>query len=229
MADEFKKVVDLAMAGKEVKRCVDYRFSLLKIAHYMKDKFDKRDQNIQLMFETLVEIQQILYLPEEKRTPRIILRLYNLTLLHAIMCHSIFQRKNIKSMTYRKFYGKYYHGLITHAPLQYRLISGSVSNAEDEERVFNKIKMITANTSSNHPGHIIGNLFIRFQVEQKHTKDLKNETEARKLQHEISTLYDAMEKLPNTVVPYEFIAEKPRLWQAHLERISYYLLPGEGV
>ena len=66
-------------------------------------------------------------------------------------------------------------------------------------------------------------------MEHKHTKDLKNETEARKLQHEISTLNDAMEKLPNTVVPYEFIAEKPRLWQAHLEHISHYLLPGEGV
>ena len=73
-------------------------------------------------------------------------------------------------MTTRTFYGKYYHQITTHAPFQYRLISGAASNCEDEERVFNKVKKITANTSSNHPGHIIGNLFIRFQVEQKKAK-----------------------------------------------------------
>ena len=227
--DELKMIINLSMEGKEVKLCVDYRLSLLKVSHYMKDRFEEKDQNLQLMLDTLVEIQAILYLPEEERTPRTILRLHNLTFLHAIMCHSIFDRKNIKSMMYRKFYGKYYHGLITHAPFQYRLISGSASNAEDEERVFNKIKRITANTSSNHPGHIIGNLFIRFQVEQKHAKDLKEDNEAKTVQHEISKLYNAMDKLPNTVVPYEFIARKPRVWQAHLERIADFLLPGEGV
>ena len=179
------------------------------------------------MLDTLVEIQAIfLYLPEEERTSCTILCLHNLTFLHAMMCHSIFDRENIKSMTYRKFYGKYYHGLITHAPFKYRLVSGSAWNAEDEERVFNKIKQITANTSSNHPGHIIGNLFIRFQVEQKHAKDLKEDNEANTVQHQIYKLYNAMDKLPNTVVPYEFMARKPRVWQAHFERIDDFLLPG---
>ena len=195
----------------------------------MKDRFEGKDQNLQLMLDTLVEIQAILYLPEEERTPRTILCLHNLTFLHAIMCHSIFDRKNSKSMTYRKFYGKYYHGLITHAPFQYRLVSGSASNAEDKKRVFNKIKRITANTSSNHQGHIIGNLFIRFQVEQKHAKDLKEDNDAKTVQHEISKLYNAVDKLPNTVVPYEFMARKPRVWHAHLERIADFLLLGEGV
>ena len=55
----------------------DHRLELLKVAHY------KIDSDAQALMETLVEIQQILYAGEQLRTPIGILRLHNLTFVHA--------------------------------------------------------------------------------------------------------------------------------------------------
>ena len=60
---------------------------------------------------------------------------------------------------------KYQHNLLVHAPLQYRLVSGASINCEDEERIFNSIKDITQSTTNNKPGHVIGNLIVRQEVE----------------------------------------------------------------
>lgn len=57
-----------------------------------------------------------------------------------------------------------------HAPMQYRIISGSSINCEDDERIFNMLKSTTGNTLSKHPGHIIGNLILRYQAERKVSK-----------------------------------------------------------
>ena len=67
--EEFKKVIELSMEEKEVKRCVDYRCGLLKVTHYMKDKFSKENKDMQLLLETLAEIPCILYASEKDRTP----------------------------------------------------------------------------------------------------------------------------------------------------------------
>ena len=57
------------------------------------------------------------------------------------------------------------HKLLVHSPIQYRLINGQSVNCEGEERFFNTIKQITRSTSSYKPGHIIGNIIIRHQIE----------------------------------------------------------------
>ena len=64
-----KKVIELSMEEKEVKRCVDKRCGLLKVIHHMKDKFSKENKDMQLLLETLAEIQCILYASEKDRTP----------------------------------------------------------------------------------------------------------------------------------------------------------------
>ena len=68
-------------------------------------------------------------------------------------------------ITREKLYGKYEHNLHVHAPIQYRLVSGSSINCEDEEHMFNSIKDITQSTTNNKPGHVIGNLIVRQEVE----------------------------------------------------------------
>ena len=47
--DELKMIINLSMEGKEVKRCANYRFSLVEVSHYMKDRFEENDWNLQLM------------------------------------------------------------------------------------------------------------------------------------------------------------------------------------
>ena len=62
--EELKKVIELSMEEKEVKRgrtLLHYRCGLLKVTHYMKD--------MQLLLETLAETQCILYASEKDRTP----------------------------------------------------------------------------------------------------------------------------------------------------------------
>ena len=41
-----------------------------------------------------------------------------------------------KSLTTRVLWGKYFHVIVYHAPVMYRIISGKTANAEQEERVF---------------------------------------------------------------------------------------------
>ena len=215
----FKETVDLCLNEKDNNRAFDHRLALLKVTHYLKDKIDS---DAQALMENLVEIQQILYAGEQLRTPISILRLHNLTFVHAELLQSLIG-KSVKSATVRKFYGKYYHNLTSHAAPQYRLISGAAANVEDEERFFNSIKSITSNTSSNKPEHIIANLFLRFQVEQK-TKSSKL-TEAQKQENAISKIYRDMKMPGNTFISFEYIKNNASLWQAHLERISDFLLP----
>ena len=220
---EFHENINLAFSGKEVKRCVDYRAALLKVSHLMKGKLP---DDFQVILDTLAEIQNLLYAYDEKRTPRTVLRLHNLTFWHAVMLRVILGTK-MKHITMRKLYGKYFHGIISHSPLQYRLLSGATMNAEDEERVFNTIKRITNTTFSKHPDHVIGNAIIQFQVE-KHTHSDDGEAVQSQLK-EISELFKIMDKLPNSFFPFKITEAYSSAWQAHLEQISDFLLCGEGV
>ena len=123
----------------------------------------KLPDDFQVILDTLAEIQNLLYAYDEKRTPRTVLRLHNLTFWHAVMLRVIFGTK-MKHITTCKLYGKYFHGIISHSPLQYRLLSGATMNAEDEERVFNIIKRITNTTSSTHPDHVVGMQSFGFKL-----------------------------------------------------------------
>ena len=67
-------------------------------------------------------------------------------------------------MGVRKYFGKYYHAIISHASDQYRIINGRSSNTESDERYFHTIKDISNNTSNHHPDNVISNAFIRCQV-----------------------------------------------------------------
>ena len=122
-----------------------------------------------------------------------------------------------KKLTKRKLWGYYVHALLTHAPLQYRLISLRQLNVENEERLFGSLKDITLRTSSRRPGEITYNAFIRLQEESKHN------------QHKISTMENTISKhaasmpLMNTIVTKEIMAKHPHHWQALLEYIADYL------
>ena len=96
--------------------------------------------------------------------------LYSQTFLHMIMI-KINLENNIKSMTQRKVFGKYYHAIISHASDQCRIINGRSSNTESDERYFHTIKDISNNTSNHHPDNVISNAFIRCQVRKDFHED----------------------------------------------------------
>ena len=152
--------IDVYNEEKDKKRCCDRRLFLLQLT---KGIYQKVNGKIFKMLKTLSEVQRILYLGDDYRTPKQILRLHNSCFEHFTLVKEIF--KSGTKLMREKLYGKYKHNLLVHAPMQYRLVSGESINCEGEERFFNTIKNITKNTTYYHPGHMIGNLIVRQHIE----------------------------------------------------------------
>lgn len=132
-----------------------------------------------------------------------------------------------KSLTSRKFYGRYWHSLTAHAGKQSRIISAKSTNTEEEERHFNTLQGVTRLTS-RRPGDIITPSLIRLQAEQK-LAESKQGNAVKVQESQISKYYSTLPPLPNTTIPYCYIIKNPKEYQAHLQPISDFIACGEGV
>ena len=139
----------------------------------------------------------MLYSKDYKRCPRLILRYDNVSFLNFAICHLEFG-STPSAQSARKLYGKYLHNLVSHEPIQLRLISGQSSN---EERIFNTIKGITNSTSSYKPGHVIANVFLRLQVEEEFSALQHAQTAQQKQQSGITNLAATLPKFGDTKIP----------------------------
>ena len=130
---------ELTLAGKETKRASDYRSAIILFSRRMRGFLPETRQTL---LDTFVEMEEVLYSKDYKRCPRLILRYHS----NFAICHLEFG-STPSAQSAIKLYGKYLHNLVSHEPIQLRLISGQSSNAENEERIFNAIKGIT----TQHP------------------------------------------------------------------------------
>jgi len=109
----------------------------------------KQDNFISTILQTVVEISEIMYSTDDKRSCKSILRLYNLTWIHAEKCGSLSHPpKNEQRKVLWHF-----HSIVCHAAPQYELVSLRAVNAENEEKMFGQADKITGNTSNRHPNH----------------------------------------------------------------------------
>ena len=224
---KFTEMLETHKAEKERKRCCDKRKILLQLTqnlHYEIDGYVHR------LLRSLTEIQIILYLGDDFQTSNEILRLHNFCFDHFVILKNIMPIGIASKITREKLYGKYEHNLLVHAPIQYRLVSGSSINCEDEERMFNSIKDITQSTTNNKPGHVIGNLIVRQEVEsackQKYEFDISKDSTLNDIQRIGKKLY---QNEKNSNFSYNFIHENSVDWQSYLETISDFLIFGENV
>ena len=132
-----------------------------------------------------------------------------------------------KSLTSRKFYGRYWHSLTAHAGKQSRIISAKSTNTEEEEGHFNILQGVTRLTS-RRPGDIITPSLIRLQAEQK-LAESKQGNAVKVQESQISKYYSTLPPLPNTTIPNCYIIKNPKEYQAHLQAISDFIACGEGV
>ena len=205
--------------NKEVRNSADHRKSLLIVTNWCQQNL-KNHFGYQLL-NTLTEIQELLYLPDNQRSTSSILRLINTTFRHAMII-KINIRGNLHSTTSRKFFGVYYHSIVRHATDQYRLISGRTANAEKEEGMFSHLKTFTKLTSNNNPDQIITNALIRMQAKMYLEPKKKFNTES-----EFTSIYKPIScTFSNTVIPFTWIERYPRDYQTLLERMGDYLLDG---
>ena len=206
-ANAIQELIHLSIGSKATQRTCDYRRALVMLAKHSSSIISR---NVQQLLQSLVEIQRIAYSSEKDRTSKSILRFHNITWFHGILCREVFGF-NLKKLMARKLYGNYYHNITCHAAMQHRLISGKSCNVEEQEMVFNTITSITKSTSSYHPDHIIGNIFIRLQAEKQ------NEFTCSSISQQESTVSKLAASLPlwgNTIIPHQIIKKFQRSWQA---------------
>ena len=120
------------------------------------------------------------------------------------------------------------HHITSHAPIQNRLISGRSANTEEQERIFNAITNITRTASSFHPDHVVSNILVRVQAEKDFSTNQHHASSVEKQQAHVSKLASSLPSFLNTVIPKDMLVNHPLSWQAHLERISDFLLVGKG-
>ena len=117
----FATVKSAVTGSKERLRGCDYRLWEVMLAMQMAN--NARITVCQLL-NSLAELSQVCYAPTDKRTPRSILRFYNVTFIQVTAF--------LKLFSIRKCFGLYWHSLITHAPFVRWNISFSAVNTEEE-------------------------------------------------------------------------------------------------
>ena len=213
-----KDIITSSFNGKEAKNSADHRKSLLLITNWFLSNM--KNHFLTNILITLCEIQEILYLPDKKRSVQKIMRLIFSTFKHAMLLKIHLDGK-LKSETEQKFFGIYYHSLIRHSPEQHRLFSGRSSNTEKEEAQFNALKTFTNLTSNYHPENVIFNSIIRLQPKQ-----VLNEGECDYHEEDLTflKLYQPIKATSDSLIPFEWIEKHATCYQVLLQQISDYLL-----
>ena len=153
----FKEITMLALK-KEKLHATYYRRAMLKVTIALANKnlLQNNQREILLLF---CEMMGMYYENDERRSPRSVLRLYNISFRQA----QAVQRQLIptKELTLRKMCGIYNH----HALLLYRLACLRSICAELFERYFERIEDITRKTWNKHIKDLVPNAFLHIQAE----------------------------------------------------------------
>jgi len=158
----FKDTLNGCYGNKTKVRGCDYRLSVIIVNNILKD-LDTED--IRELISTLEEICELTYSPACARSPKLILRIFNITFKHALLCCQLFQ--NVKSISKAKLFGIYFHSLTAHLPEVSRIIAPSSLHSENEERLFSDLNGIARTTSSRTQESVRDTCIIRLQFEMK--------------------------------------------------------------
>ena len=137
----FETELVCALGACDKYRGCDYRLSVIYVCERLKSKLPAE---IKELMYTLMEISRLSYENALKRSPKSILRLYNMTFLHSVWCIQIFG----PNPKIGKVYGIYFHSIVAHLAEMSRLIAPSSLYTESEERIFRAIRGITRSTSN---------------------------------------------------------------------------------
>ena len=207
---------------KDPKTGADYRLAIIHV--YAMLRQTSIDPNIVKLLETIVLISEILYSNDSKRTPRQILQLYNTTWLQHELCSHLFHTP--KAISRGKLFGSYLHSLTNHAAQQYEIICMKSTNTEHEERLFGQAKRIALQATNRKPNTVIPNILLRLQAKQQ-TREMYSSLKITSTH--IGKEANKLEFTQNTTITTAFIRSRISSWQAHLQRLSLYLVHGEGI
>lgn len=216
-----------AIGGKNQLKGSDARRIMIKLTSFTNNLHSegKITSQIREIVNSLVEIIHIAYSPEEKRCPKQILRLFNITFKFAYFTRNLVGKKPSKFQD-TKFYGSHFHGLTSHLPEAYRLINTKSVLTEDEERSFGQLRRISENTSNRKPGEVIDNAVLRFNCQEQSDERMDS---LKKQESEIGRLGKSLPKPERTRFRKSLLSNSASLYQIHLSRIPEFLEVGKGV
>ena len=93
---------------------------------------------------------------------------------------------------------------------------------------FQHFSSISLSTSSRRPGEIITPGLIRMQAEMKQA-DISRRSTIQEQESRLGKLSKCLPKAENSIIPHRVIIKYPSAYQAHMERVSDFLLCGEGI
>ena len=180
---------------------------------------------IMLLLETAVRMSELLYLTEDNRNPRNILRLYNCSWLHHELCNTLFTTFH-KKMSYHTFLGLYLHSLVVHAPQQMEIISLRSVNTENQERLFEQARRSASAASNRHPQNVLSTSILRLQAKTTFKQASDAATIADSI---VSKAGASIPGYKGTIISKTFIDGRKKSWQAHMKRIGHYLIADRGI
>ena len=183
------------------------------------------DKSILLLLRTAIKLSELLYMSDDKRTPKCVLQLYNVSWLHHELCSKLFTTFH-GDLSRSTFFGSYLHSLVVHAPLQFEIISLRSINTENQERIFNQARRIATGATNRHPQNIISTIVLRLQAKAEY-RDIFSGVDIGDSM--VAKAGAQVKGYTGTCITPEFLQYRSKSWQAHLQRISKFLLPGEGV
>ena len=222
MQQECKAILDSTLVKDKTSGAL-FRAAAIKVLLKLQ-KTPSVDPMLLTLLTTAVKLSEILYLKDSKRTPKRILQLYNCSWLHHELCIHFMSPPKLQNVTH--FFGQYLHDLVVHAPPQYEVVCLRSINAESQERLFSQAKHISLRATSRKPENVLPAILLSLQARQK-----SNETQqsVQKQETIVSSVAKSLSPYQGTTITKSFIQARTHSWQAHMQRISPFLVCGENV
>lgn len=209
--------------SKEKTTGADLRCCLIEVYLLLCKSNTVSSVNTLLLLASLVRVSEILYSSYASRSQRQVLAVYNNVWLHHELCRELLNPLHISRT---KMFGNYLHALTSHAPQQYEILCLKSINTENHERFFGQARRSATLTSNRTPENIIFNILLRLQAKRS-AGNLLNPIQNSDSQ--VRRAASNLERFSGTVISKSFTSTRNHSWQAHLERISPFLVHGKGV
>ena len=164
----------------------------------------------------LVQISKILYSKDANRTAKQCLQFYNCAFVsHAL--HLELFGETLNNM--------YFHALFVHGPMQHEVVCSRSVNTESEERLFKSAES-AAKCTDRKPENMLPGILKRLQLKRENIGS-DPITQLCKKNSRINTHAEGLPVYPGTKFAMDWVKKHVYAWQAHLKRISHYLIEGK--
>ena len=179
-------------SGADLRRVVIQLFLLLKDTDC--------SSRILFLLQSVIKIGEIAYSRDDKRNPRALLQLYNMSWLHMELCKDLLS--TLATLSKIKMFGHYLHALTAHMPTQLELACLRSLNTEGQERLLGQARVIAEACTNHHPDNVIPQIMLRLQAKQEQHEFL---TSVKNGDSQVSHVAKDLPQIPGTRVKTSFI------------------------